>query len=289
MKTKITPFNWRAELKNSYIDSIGEDFIMIEDPTFLSTIDYPFKLDIFIAMITVKGILKVSVNLKDYTIQQSSLFMVMAEQIIQFKSISEDFSGQFIFMSNNFLSNLLAGPKERLPIFLSVYNEPSLSLDDDGFNSLNMYYKMIQNEIRKEENPYRLETVKHLSQALFYGTVYQYHKTPETGEKTKHEVLMQDFMNLVNIHYKEHREAGFYADILNLTPKYLSKIIKANSGKSANNWIDDYVILEAKALLKSTNMNVQQISDHLNFPTQSFFGKYFKRHVGISPKEYKKN
>jgi AraC-like DNA-binding protein len=74
---------------------------------------------------------------------------------------------------------------------------------------------------------------------------------------------------------------------LSLTPKYLSQIIKASTGKSANEWIDEYVMLEAKALLKSTTMTIQQISDELNFPSQSFFGKYFKRCEGVSPKEYR--
>lgn len=100
---------------------------------------------------------------------------------------------------------------------------------------------------------------------------------------------MGNFMDLIRTHYKEHRGAEFYADKLCLTPKYLTKVIKENSGKSANDWIDDYVVLEAKALLKSTNMTIQQISDELNFPSQSFFDKFFKRHVGVSPKEYKKN
>ena len=288
MKTRITPFNWRDELKNTDSDSIGEDFILIKNPSFLYTIDYPFKLDIFMGIISVNGVLNVSINLEEYAMEPSSLFMVMADQIIQFNSVSEDFSGQFIFMSNNFLSNLLTGPQERLPLFLSVFNDPYLPLDADGFNSVVTYFNMIQNEIRKRANPYRMETVRHLSQALFYGTIYQYHKTPEHKEKTKHELLMEQFMNLVNTYFKEQREVGFYADKLNFTPKYLSKVVKENSGKSASTWINDYVLLEAKALLKSTNMNVQQISDHLNFPSQSFFGKYFKRQVGVSPKEYRK-
>jgi AraC-like DNA-binding protein len=80
-----------------------------------------------------------------------------------------------------------------------------------------------------------------------------------------------------------------YADQLYLTPKYFSKVIKDNSGASASEWIDNYVILEAKALLKSTNMTILQISDELNFPSQSFFGKYFKRVVGVSPKEYRES
>ncbi|NLN95135.1 MAG: AraC family transcriptional regulator [Bacteroidales bacterium] len=68
----------------------------------------------------------------------------------------------------------------------------------------------------------------------------------------------------------------------------MSQLIKQNTGKSVNEWIEDYVMLEAKALLKSTNMTIQQISDEMNFPSQSFFGKYFKRVKGISPREFKK-
>jgi AraC-like DNA-binding protein len=83
----------------------------------------------------------------------------------------------------------------------------------------------------------------------------------------------------------EERSIGFYADKLCLTPKYLT--IKEMSGKLAGEWIDDYVMLEAKVLLKSTNMTVQQISERLNFTTQSHFGTYFKRLAGVSPKEYR--
>jgi len=91
----------------------------------------------------------------------------------------------------------------------------------------------------------------------------------------------------VQSHYKEERSLEFYADKLCLTCKYISKVIKETSGKTANDIIDEHVALEVKALLKSTNMTIDQISETLNFPSQSFFGKYFKRITGISPKEYK--
>jgi len=69
----------------------------------------------------------------------------------------------------------------------------------------------------------------------------------------------------------------------------MSRTLRETSGKSANDLIYEHVTLEAKALLKSTSMTIQQISDELNFPSQSFFGKYFKRVTGMSPKEYKYN
>jgi AraC-like DNA-binding protein len=101
-------------------------------------------------------------------------------------------------------------------------------------------------------------------------------------------MLVEKFLDLVQTHYKEQRELSFYADKLCLTSKHLSKVVREASGTTANEWIDNHVILEAKALLKSTDLTVQQISEELKFPSQSFFGKYFKRCTGMSPSEYKK-
>jgi AraC-like DNA-binding protein len=101
-------------------------------------------------------------------------------------------------------------------------------------------------------------------------------------------MLVEKFLDLAQTHYKEQRELNFYADKLCLTPKHLSKVVRKTSGTTANGWIDNHVILEAKALLKSTDMTILQISEELNFPSQSFFGKYFKRCTGMSPSEYKK-
>jgi AraC-like DNA-binding protein len=79
---------------------------------------------------------------------------------------------------------------------------------------------------------------------------------------------------------------SFYAEEMNLTPNYLSGLMKTYSGKTASEWIDEYVIIEAKTLLKFSGFNIQQVAYKLNFPNQSTFGKYFKRLTGMSPKSY---
>ena len=98
-------------------------------------------------------------------------------------------------------------------------------------------------------------------------------------EKFK-EVLFRDFLH--------HRSVQYYADSLNVTRKYLSEVIKKNSGKTASNWIDDIVILEAKVLLQNKDLTISQISELLNFDNQSVFGRFFKNHEGISPLEFRK-
>lgn len=96
-----------------------------------------------------------------------------------------------------------------------------------------------------------------------------------------------NFIDLLESHFREERAVNFYAERLFVTPKHLSAVLKEISGQTAGEWIDQRVILEAKLLLRTTGMNIQEISTALNFSNQSFFGKYFKHLTGISPREYR--
>jgi AraC-like DNA-binding protein len=97
------------------------------------------------------------------------------------------------------------------------------------------------------------------------------------------------FIGLVAEHFKQHRDLDFYADKLCISKKYLSTLLKEHTGMTAFMWIEQYVVLYAKSSLSSTKMTIQQVSDELNFPSQSVFGKYFKRIEGISPKAYRES
>ena len=287
MKNLINLFNWHDELRNAQIDAIDKDFLLLENPIIAPAFNYPFKVDVTTAVICIQGSMKGSVNLVQYDTKGPCLFIVLADQIIQYDDFSNDFSGLFIVMSKKFTDNLLINIQERLPIFLSVQNNPSTFLNEEDLESMKAYFYMLQKTVRMKDNPHRMEIVKHLMQAFFYGTSYQFHKIPDNSQKSKREVLVEKFIVYAQANFKTQRELEFYADLLFLTPKYLSKVVREISGISATEWIENYVIMESKALLKSTNMTIQQISDELNFPSQSFFGKYFKRKVGVSPKSYR--
>jgi AraC-like DNA-binding protein len=94
-------------------------------------------------------------------------------------------------------------------------------------------------------------------------------------------------MTLLNQHFKYERSIEFYASKLCVTPKYMTTLIKKTSGKSAMEWINEYVVMEAKHLLKYSDMSIQEISDYLNFSNQSFFAQYFKRFSDYSPSNYR--
>ncbi len=285
MKEPITLLTWHTDLVEA--DSIGNDFILTDKILLNSIIDQPFKMDMTVAIICLKGTMEGSVNLKKFSVKSPSLCIVLSEQILQHEYISDDFSGLFIIMSQRFLSSLFEDIDKRFPLFRSVQNNPAIPLGSGGLNAMINYYSMLQRAIRVKEHPHRLQIAKHLTLALFYGLGSQYHIIPSSKKKTKQELLVEEFLTYAKANFKKQRSIDFYADKLCLTPKYLSKVIKETSGKSATEWINNLVILEAKALLRCSNMTIQQISDELNFPSQSFFGKYFKRLDGLSPKEYR--
>ncbi|MDR1895557.1 MAG: helix-turn-helix domain-containing protein [Prevotellaceae bacterium] len=287
-KNTILPFNWQAEINVSEMCSIGNDFILVDTPFRLSAFDYPFKLDSNCMMISTRGSAKGTVNLKPYTAEAPCVVTLLAEQILEYQtfSVSDDFAGFFIVMSNEFFKSLNI---HDLPLHLAFRDNPYLSLTTEEAETMTIYYTLLKRAISNRQNPHRMDMARCLTLAIFYGLNHYFQALPKEENKTRQRIIVKSYLDLVQANYKEHRDVAFYADKLRLTSKHLSKVMKKYSGKSAAEWIDDYVILEAKALLKSTNMTIQQISEEeLNFPSQSFLRKVFQAGGRGSPKENKR-
>lgn len=286
MKNKISSFNWYRQLAQTEFDSIGEDLILLENPDMRSTLGHPIKMNITTTIICFCGNMEGYINMEKYCLKPSSILTLSPEHILQIDCLSEDFFGLYLMMSNDFLSGLPFDAKEKLLLFRSIRSNPVTSIDNDGMETLKNYCNILQNVVRSNFNPRRIEISQHLIMAFFYSLGYKYYDLHKIEKKTKKMILADNFFEHLKQCFKEQRSVDFYAKKLNITPKYLSKIIKETSGKTVSENVNDYVILEAKALLKSTNLTIQQISDSLNFSSQSVFGKYFKRQVGLSPSEY---
>ena len=113
-------------------------------------------------------------------------------------------------------------------------------------------------------------------------------RSEESQTSARVNQVFERFIELVTEYHNQERGMAFYADKLCLTPKYLSKLVKLSSGRSAPDWIDSFVILEAKNLLKYSDKPIKEIVYLLNFPNQSVFYKFFKAHTGLTPSEYRK-
>ena len=150
-------------------------------------------------------------------------------------------------------------------------------------------FQLIKTMLRSDKERYRHEIIRTLFTTAFYLiTEINLRERTDPMKQGRCEVLFNQFMALLQQYNKRERNVSFYARQLNITPKYLSSVVKEVSGKTAARWIDESVILEAKALLKYSGLSIQEIAYQLNFSTQSFFGKYFKQHTGTSPSRYKR-
>lgn len=148
------------------------------------------------------------------------------------------------------------------------------------------FHFLLQDILSMTDNKYRLEAVKYMTLTLFCGFALGRDEYPSKEHSHKEEIV-ENYMKLVRNHYQEERGVAFYADKMCLSAKYLSQVVKDITGKPALDWIDEHVITESKALLKSTNLSVEQISIRMNFLSTALFGKFFKRVCGLSPREYR--
>ena len=244
----------------------------------------PCKLKHAAICICTAGHCSIKINLQTYEIESPMLVTLMPGQIIEGIDYSPNFDGHTIVLSKRFIDMLnLPGWQQQ---YMSLYNNPVNEIPIDALRHLQIFYTILHKAASDEENPFRLQVIENLIRVFYYGGVSKFRKIKrETG--TPKNSTVERFMELVQEHYREERLIGFYADKLCITPKYLSKLVKDNTGRSAGEWIESYVILDARAMLQSSDMTIQQIAVSLNFPNQSFFGKYFKRATGISPKQYR--
>ena len=180
--------------------------------------------------------------------------------------------------------NLPVSLQERLFIKDTQFYTVSREVID----ALTSLYKQVSSLMKQHDNPYRDEIIKHLFSAYYYGLGYYMHGLKsQSSAMTPQQEKCEKFMSLVAYNFKTQRDIGFYADKLCMTGKYLSTLLKQETGMTALDWIERHVVLYAKSCLSSTSMTIQEISDELNFPSQSVFGKYFKRVEGLSPKAYR--
>ncbi|EKU92478.1 helix-turn-helix domain-containing protein [Bacteroides oleiciplenus] len=232
-----------------------------------------------------RGTAKISINLIEYTVKEQMIIISPSNSLIELLEISQDYDFQIIVPDNNFLPITQGGALTDSYMKHGIL----LSLTDEEWEQSGAFFSILWDTVHKV--PFRREVVQHLIAALLYNIRYIYAKNQESAplQPSRQEEVFRRFITLVNEHSKRERAISFYANKLCLTPHYLSTVIRQSSGQTVMQWINQAIILEAKVLLKHSDMLVFQISDELGFPNPSFFSKFFKRMTGMTPAEYQKN
>ncbi|MGM9846797.1 MAG: helix-turn-helix domain-containing protein [Muribaculaceae bacterium] len=250
----------------------------------------PCRIDAVTVLLCIGGKLECSVNLKHYTVQSNSVIIVFPGDIISVCG-ADSLEMYAILISTELLAELQIDFKLRSEIFFDVEQNAVCMMPENEIKMLKPYYELIASNINGE-NKECAEIMRGLVMAFCYtiiSVMYKYKQYAEDKENnfSRNKILFNKFMELIKQNRSRIRGVRFYADKLCLTPNYLSGAIKAYTGKSALEWVNECVILEAKILLKNSEMNVQDIAYELEFTSQSAFGKFFKLRTGVSPKKYR--
>ena len=270
----------------------SDTFQILKEGQIISTFN---KCGIFYCQ---RGSVEVSLEGCHYHIKPGDVYIYMASTLVHLLHKSEDAEGIMVEVDFYYI----------LPIVNKVINvesqlfmrkNPCVSLSGEQcahFEYLlnNLWDRINAEDCQKENVQYqhlKLELIKSMGQTICYEILNMYftNQPLQPLQQGKKDVVFQNFMLSLFRFYRKERDVSFYARMQHITPRYFSAIIKEKTGESALQWIVRMVITEAKQLLEESDLSIKEIADQLNFPTQSFFGKYFKQYVGVSPKEYRNN
>lgn len=260
-------------------------------------LEYPCRTNVYFAFFSKKGSMDLEVNLKSFTLDEKSMFISTPGNIIKIKqngeSANSNVEATLLVISQNFLSNLSFEVSKSLGDMVGFLSDPVIHLDDESIQICSSYVEIIKN-VTSTESRNKRQAVGALVSSLFYyfaGLVSEREaqKKPVAAKNASVRMtqLLERFIKLVTEYHNSERNMAFYASNLGLTPKYLSKLIKQASGRSAPEWIDSFVILEAKNMLKYTEFSIKEIVYKLHFPNPSVFYKFFKAHTGMTPSQYR--
>ncbi len=264
-----------------------EDFLICNVGT-AAQFDQPIRTEFALVLCT-QGEVEVSINLRPHKLKKGVMAVNFPHNIIKLENRSPDFSGKAVLMSEGFVRSIVSNLKPTALDIIRFQHDPCIELQPADIEIFERHYNLLNSIMVGDDNIYKSESIRNIMRSLYYNikSLIDLHNIDMTSY-TRHSVIFYEFILLLNQHYQRERKVSFYADKFNLSPKYFSSIIKAQSDKSVAEWIDEYLIIEAQFQLRHTKLSVQEIAYNMHFTNTSFFGKFFKQHTGISPGEYRK-
>ncbi|MDE6652502.1 MAG: AraC family transcriptional regulator [Paramuribaculum sp.] len=284
---------------SSDFSKLGTDYIcarLSDSNLFRNMGKAPTRLSGIMVALILNGEIELEVNLTPYTLKSNSVAVFGPDSLIQtHNALGEKLEAYLLIVSESFMRDINLDINMLTAARISATSANIITLLPEESSLMQKYFSLIHSNTTFNSDE---KCVRSISRSLISATVYQLIQFslihPQTNSattqiKTRRSSYVKDFIRFVHENHRSERSVAFYASKLFISPKYLSLIIKESTGRSAAEWIDEYVLLEAKNLLRFSGKNVQQIAYELNFTNQSSFGKYFKHLTGMSPTEYQKS
>lgn len=279
--------------------ALGDDFCIVDVryDRHLEEFLLPARLDAYLVIFCISGRVRMSINMKEFTIEKDQLALLIPGfigQVVDFdRSHREDIHYVIVGMSRRYLSTLDLDLNRLFSEGTRFIDNPCVKLSDEEM-TIAVRYLDLSISVLGSSLPNKRACLGSLLSSLFYLSEGVMRKqlaaagSAPAARSSRADDVFNKFLRLLADYHTQERSVGFYAGRLCLSPKYFSKLIKSSSGRSAPDWIDSYVILEAKNYLKYSEMSIKQIVALLHFPDQPTFTKFFKAHTGLTPAQFRK-
>lgn len=269
---------------------LGKDIQSFREP-FESAV----RMDVLTVMLVEGGSLTLKHDLLHETVGRGGLFVIRPGSVVELEQVTADFRCWLVLLDAKIVDRLNVSLQKVIPYLGQRGGKPVHLLTEKQQAYADQLLRLLFLCISYNgSSTYYHEAVQcHITGLVYFLLGILAQKVQEAEQaagvvvRSRDEEYFQRFMRLLQQHFRRERKTTFYAREMCLSPKYLSTIVRRFSGRGPSEWIDECVLVEAKRLLKFTDRSVQEIAFELNFPTQSFFGRYFKSHTGLSPKAFK--
>ena len=265
-------------------DSISE---LLSSPDKKMFFTEPFKVEFALCILIKSGSMQIMHNLMEYTISKNDVFVVMPGDFARCLSVSPDCRLELLAFSDSYYAPMSNGMQ--LNTFYSFFRKhPKNSIDDQSFTDTLHILDIMKRRVETASKVDKKNIMRGYIYALCQDALGWINAVKEVESKpsSRGEEILAAFLELLEENFTTEHRIRFYADKLCISTKHLSETVKSISGRSVKEWIQEYLLLEAKALLQSHRYSIQEISWKLNFANQSFFGTWFKKAAGMSPRQY---
>jgi len=280
-----TAKNWSSGI------ALGEDLLLLDQLANAPFPAEPRRMNFILIGLCTKGRVQYRMDMQEQVVTPGDIVVASERHVIDNYMASPDLEGMCMIVSMPFYNEIIRSVSDASALFLFSRTHPVMALSERDQQVFREYFYAIRSKIGETQNHFRHDLVRTLMLAMFYdlsNVVYRFGQV-SNKRKTRADSIFTQFIRLVEENCRQERRVAWYAQQLCITPKYLSEMVKQASKRTPNEWIDNYVTLEVRVMLKNTPKSIKQISEEMNFPNQSFLGKYFKEHVGMSPSAYRKS
>ena len=225
----------------------------------------------------------------EHRFKANDVLIVGEGQVLGDISVDKEISGIGMFVSHEFLYNVMREVRDVTNLFVFSREHPVISLTSGEVAIFKEYYSLLRMKIDDMSNTFRSQIASSILAAMIYelcnATVRL--NTRSGLRHSRSQEIFTEFVRLVEENFRRERHVSWYSEQLGVSPKTLLEMVKRVSQRTPNEWLDIYTTLEIRLMLKNTTMSIKEIADELHFGTQASLGKFFKEHVGISPSNYR--